>query len=304
MAEHSRSASPPTARVLDILDFLVEHQGHRWGLSELARSCDISKPTCLAILTELTARGYLRSDPVTKTYGLGPALVTAGRAAQRDFALDPVVRDELESLTRQLGAMCVASGRVGDQFMVLEVVTPAGVRPPVSVGQTFPFALPTALMYILWQSDEVLEQWVRGEHTWSAGLDLDELRRMAAECRSTGYLVEKLSPTLERVYRILGSAAAHDLPPELRSLITDLLAGMGGQRVLTRDDLLRADPDMSHRVGVIAAPTFDADGDQSLLLTVNVQGSLTAAEIAHHGTVLKGSADTLTDVLGGRNTQA
>ncbi|NDZ97212.1 helix-turn-helix domain-containing protein [Streptomyces sp. SID6673] len=304
MAKHSRSASPPTARVLDVLDYLVEHRGQRWGLSELARNCEISKPTCLAILTELTARGYLRSHPEDKTYGLGPALVTAGRAARRDFALDPVVRDELDSLTRQFGVMSVASGRVGDQFMVLEVATPPGIRPPVSVGQTFPFALPTALMYVLWQPDEVLEHWVRGDHTWSAGLDLDELRRMAAECRSTGYLVEKLTPTLERVYQILGSAAADDLPPELRSLITDLLAGMGGQRVLTRDELRQADPGMSHRVGVIAAPTFDADGDQSLLLTVNVQDALTAGEIAHHGTVLKQTADTLTDSLGGRNPQA
>ncbi|MGA6204099.1 helix-turn-helix domain-containing protein [Nocardia testacea] len=294
------SASPPTARVVDILDFLVRHQGAQPGLSEVARRCGISKPTCLGILTELTARGYLRCDPGTKTYRLGPSMVTAGRAAQRDFTPEPVVSEQLESLSRRFGAMCVASSRVGDEFMVLEVATPPGARPLVGVGQIFPVALPTALMYLLWQSDEVLEQQVRDEHSWIAGVELDDLRRMAVECRTVGYLVERLSPTLERVYRILGGTTARDLSPDLRSLITELLASMGRRRVLLHDELQAGSADSTHRVGVIAAPTFDAAGDQALLLVINLQTDLTAAAIAERGSALKAAADTLTTELGGR----
>ncbi|MGW5383525.1 helix-turn-helix domain-containing protein [Nocardia sp. NPDC003963] len=299
--QRGESASPPTARVIDIMDFLVRHQGAQPGLSEVARRCAISKPTCLAILTELTVRGYLRCDPDTKTYRLGPAMVTAGRAAQRDFALDPVVSEQLESLSRRFDAMCVASSRVGDEFMVLEVAAPPGTRPRVSVGQIVPVALPTALMYLLWQSDEALEQQMRAEHTWTTGVDLGDLRRMAVECRTVGYLVERLSPTLERVYRILGSATAPDLSPELRGLITELIAGMGQRRVLLHDELRESGPDSTHRVGVIAAPTFDRAGDQALLLAVNVQTDLTVAEIAERGSALKAAADTITTELGGRN---
>ncbi|MEU4313737.1 helix-turn-helix domain-containing protein [Nocardia sp. NPDC024068] len=296
-----RSASPPTARVLDVLDYLVLHRGEPLGLSELARRCEISKPTCLGILTELTTRDYLRCDPGTKTYRLGPALVTAGRAAQRDFAVEPVVSERLTLLARRFGVMCVASGRVGDEFMVLEVATPPGVRAPVGVGQVFPFALPTALMYALWQSDDELEQQVHDGHAWLAGIELGELRRMAVECRTTGYLVENLTPQLERVYRLLGGSAAREVSPELRALITELLAGMGGRRLLLRDELRKSGSDTTHRVGVIAAPTFGADGDQSLLLALNFQADLTVSEIAERGSVLKAAAAELTAELGGHN---
>ncbi|MET0454210.1 MAG: helix-turn-helix domain-containing protein, partial [Mycobacterium sp.] len=44
-------ASPPTARVVAILEFLAENPHDRFGLSELARRVDLSKPTCLGILT-------------------------------------------------------------------------------------------------------------------------------------------------------------------------------------------------------------------------------------------------------------
>jgi DNA-binding IclR family transcriptional regulator len=73
--------SAPVERVVRLLDFLVARRGQRFGLSELARDLDLSKPTCLAILTELVAGGYLVRKPRTVTYGFGPALVAAGRAA-------------------------------------------------------------------------------------------------------------------------------------------------------------------------------------------------------------------------------
>ena len=63
--------SPPTQRVIALLDHFVAHQGGRYGLSELARELDISKPTCLGILTTLVDSGHLVCDPATKTYSLG-----------------------------------------------------------------------------------------------------------------------------------------------------------------------------------------------------------------------------------------
>ena len=44
-------ASPPTARVVAVLDFLAGHPQEQFGLSELARRLDLSKPTCLGIVT-------------------------------------------------------------------------------------------------------------------------------------------------------------------------------------------------------------------------------------------------------------
>ncbi len=55
--------SPPTERVVQVLDYLVARPGLRFGLSELARELELSKPTCLGILTALTDAGYLIRDP-------------------------------------------------------------------------------------------------------------------------------------------------------------------------------------------------------------------------------------------------
>ena len=67
--------SPPTERVVAILDFLARHPHDRFGLSELARRLDLSKPTCLGIVTTLTESGYLLRDAQDKSYRLGPALI-------------------------------------------------------------------------------------------------------------------------------------------------------------------------------------------------------------------------------------
>lgn len=290
------SASPPTARVIEILNFLVEHQGEELGLSELARRSGVSKPTCLAILTELTAGGYLRVDPRSKTYRLGPALVTAGQAAQRDFALDPIVGENLRSLAMRFGVMCLAAGQVGDEFMTFEVAG-GGTARSVQAGQISPFALPTALMYLLWQSDDELEEWVRSDHRLAVHVELEELQQMAVELRTVGYLVENLTPTLERIYRILGSTPAHALAPEVRDLITELLSATS-HLVLTQKEI-QTGPG-THRVGVIAAPTFDAQARQSLLLVLIIRAELTAGEITERGNALKTAADSLTRRLGGR----
>ncbi|EGD55031.1 IclR family transcriptional regulator [Gordonia neofelifaecis NRRL B-59395] len=295
------TASPPTRRVVDVLEALIARPGDRLGLSELARLCAISKPTCLAVLTELTDRGYLRLDPASKTYGLGPSLVAAGRAAEREVAVAPVVSERLQALSDRFGAMTLAAGRSGDQFMILGATAPTGSSPAVRVGQRFPFTLPTGVMFQLWQPDDVLARRSADHPEPFPGLSTPEVQRMAAECRRTGYLVENLSPTLERVYRIIGRNG-DSLPPDVLELIAELLAGMRERRVLFHDDLVR-DAEATHRVGAVSAPTFDAAGQQALLLAIYARAELTAADIAARGDALRTVADELTIALGGRFPQ-
>ncbi|MER6876854.1 helix-turn-helix domain-containing protein, partial [Amycolatopsis sp. NPDC000673] len=41
--------SPPTERVVRLLDYFAARPGQRFGLSALARELGLSKPTCLGI---------------------------------------------------------------------------------------------------------------------------------------------------------------------------------------------------------------------------------------------------------------
>lgn len=283
--------SAPTVRVVQVLDFLVEQRGKRYGLSELARALDLAKPTCLGILTELTAGGYLVRDADTLTYGLGPALIAAGRVAQDSFAISALARAELEKLTARYRTTCTASAVVGEQIMVLESTGPGLVK----VGAAYHFAPPVGLMYVLWDTDAAFDAWLAKPATVPLQQDETRLRQIVAECRERGYLVESLTAAGRRLYSMLAGFAARDLPDDLRELVGELVTSLG-ERVYLGTDLR---PRKEHPVSLLAAPTYGGDGRQNMVLTMYVGKSITGAEIDRRGTALVAAADAVTTASGG-----
>ncbi|NMN98962.1 helix-turn-helix domain-containing protein [Antrihabitans stalactiti] len=286
--------SPPTERVVQVLDFLVDHRDRRYGLSELARELDISKPTCLGIVTALVDADYLTRDAVAKSYGLGPALITAGRAAQEGLATGPIPRRHLEQLSDRFVTTCTASAVIADRITILELTAPDGMVPTAKVGQVYPFAPPVGLMYVLWNGDDALESWLAREPALPTRLDRSRLRRVVDHCRSTGYLVETLTDMGRRLHNAMAGVDARDLPPELREVLGEMVSSLGERVYLEGDD------DGSHPVSLIAAPTYDADGKQALVLTLYVGSSIDQREITRRGRALVETADEITAAAGGR----
>jgi DNA-binding IclR family transcriptional regulator len=289
----SGRTSPPTERVLDVLEFLAGRPGERFGVSRLSRALHISKPTCLGILNALTARGHLVRDTEDLTYGLGPAAVAVGRAAQDGFTAGVRARSHLERLSDRYGTTCTASAVVGDQIMLLERTGPAS--PTVRVGQFYPFAPPVGLMYVLWDHDPALQRWLSRRPTLPVTLDRARLRRVVHECRRRGYLVESLTETGLRMYELLAGVAAYDLPTEVHDLLGEMASSLG-ERMLLDADLA---PRRRHPVNLVAAPTFDADGRQELVLTLYVGESVTGAEVRRRGAALVAVARSVTEESGG-----
>ncbi|UGT61489.1 helix-turn-helix domain-containing protein [Nocardia asteroides] len=284
--------SAPTVRVLRVLDFLVANGGSRYGLSEIARELGLAKPTCLGILTELTAAGYLIRDPRTRGYGLGPALIGAGRAAQENFAVSALARAELEPLSVRYRTTCTASAVVGGKIVVLDATGPGRVQ----VGATYPFAPPVGLMYVLWDTDAAFDAWLRTPPTVPLEQDERRLRTVVAECRERGYLIESTSAAGRRLYSLLAGAAGREMPAELRELVAELVTSLG-ERVYLGSDLR---PRKEHPVSLLAAPTHDERGRQSMVLTMYVGKAVTGAEIERRGTALAAAADAVTAAAGGR----
>lgn len=283
--------SAPTQRVVAVLDFFVDNRGRRAGLSELARALHLAKPTCLGILTELTAAGYLTRDPRTRSYGPGPALIAAGRVAQDGFTVASLARPELERLSTKYRTTCTASAIVGERISVLESTGPGMVR----VGASYHFAPPVGLMYVLWDTDAAFDAWLATPPSVPLEQDETRLRRIVAECRERGYLVESMTGAGRRLYSLLAGVAAHDLPDDLREAVAELVTSLG-ERVYLGSDLR---PRKEHPVSLLAAPTYDADGRQQLVLTMYVGASITGADIARRGTALVAAADAVTAAAGG-----
>ncbi len=287
-------ASPPTKRVVAVLDFLARHPHDRFGLSELSRRLDLSKPTCLGIVTTLTESGYLVRDSQDKTYRLGPALISLGHIAQESLRVNPAARDELRRLSATSGTAAALSAVIDDRITLLELVGPPGTDVGVRVGQSYPFAPPVGLMFVLWD-DAALHDWMAKEPTIPLRTDTERLERVIAECRASGYLVERLTPGGRRLYALMAGMSS-TLPDELRALLGELISDIG-ERVYLRNEATGTR--QRHDISVISAPVYDHHQRQAMVVSLQIGHALTDAEITKRARGLMTAADVLTKQLGG-----
>ncbi len=157
--------SPPTERVVAILDFLAHHPHDPFGLSVLACRLGLSKPTCLGILTTLTEADYLIRDAGDRTYRPGPRLISLGHTAQDWMRVDPAAREKLRRLSTTYHTTAALSAVIDDRITLLELVGPPSVDAGVGAGrsgatgesvrvdQSYPFAPPVGLMFVLWDDE-------------------------------------------------------------------------------------------------------------------------------------------------------
>ncbi len=296
----SSRSSPPTQRVLTILDFLAKHPHQRFGLSELARTLDLAKPTCLGIVTTLTDSGYLVRDAATKTYRLGPSLITLGHVAQESLRVNPAARTELAKLSNSFATTAALAAVVDDRITLLELVGPPGSDVGVQVGQSYPFAPPVGLMFVLWDDDS-LRSWLGKNPTIPLRTDTERLERVVAECRTSGYLVERLTPAGRRLYALMAGMSSN-LPDELRALLGELISDIG-ERVYLPSEVDRSATRQRHDVSVISAPVYDHHHRQAMVVSLQIGRALTDSEIAKHARGLVATADALTAQLGGTKPQ-
>jgi DNA-binding IclR family transcriptional regulator len=287
--------SPPTQRVVTLLDYFAAHPDERFGLSELARAVEMSKPTCLGIVTTLVESAYLTCDGRTRTYGLGPALVRVGRCAQDAFSAADVAQRHLAELSDRYHTSCTASAVVAGHISILASTDIAGREPFVAVGQRYPFAPPMGLMHVAWRDDLAFAQWLKLPPTVPGPLDVEHLRAIVADARERGFLVEGLTTAGRQLHSLVAGVAAYDLPEELRELVGEMVANLGERVYLGSDVGART----KYPVSVLAAPTFDARGEQEFVLSLYVGHSISGAEIARRGRVLAQAAEAVTTEAGG-----
>ena len=114
------------------------------------------------------------------------------------------------------------------------------------MGQSYPFAPPVGLMFVLWD-DEAVRDWLAKEPTIPLRTDTERLHRVIAECRADGYLVERLTPGGQRLYALM-AGMSNSLPDELRALLGEIVSDIG-ERVYLR----------SESSGTAAAPRHQRD---------------------------------------------
>ncbi|MFC4563801.1 IclR family transcriptional regulator [Nocardiopsis mangrovi] len=99
-------------RALDILLSFDEFRSS-WGVLELAEEFGLSKSTAQRLLASLAGKGFLRADPDTRRYSIGPAVWRTAALWERSGGLSALAEPMLADLARGTGRtalFCVPDG--------------------------------------------------------------------------------------------------------------------------------------------------------------------------------------------------
>ena len=126
-----------TARVLDILERLAASKDGL-TLTELSLAMDAPKSSLFPIVHTLEGRRYLRQEPSTGRYTIGPGALALSASAAADQGLRPIVR-----VMKQVVERCQETCQLGilDQDSVLYVEkedSPQAIRMISRVGNRLP----------------------------------------------------------------------------------------------------------------------------------------------------------------------
>jgi DNA-binding IclR family transcriptional regulator len=296
-AEWWAAAAPsnPTVRVIAIVEHLSRHPDRSFRATELARALDMTKSTCLAILGTLTDAGYLTQHPTRRDYRLGPALVTAGRAAQARFPDLSRGHELMRRCAAQLLAPVNATAIVDDQIVIVEVVgdtDPFGgvLRPGVRV----PFRPPYGAVFVAWGDTPLLRTWLTAAQPPVDDRQLATLRRSLDTVRQRGFVVTVPLPPDHELVGVQDQLFASARRVDAGDFDRLAAARMTGSTYLL-DDVAAGG---RYAVGQVQAPVLPAPGREPLAVSVNLWGrTLTGAEILSAGDALVTTANQLATAL-------
>lgn len=153
-------SSPGVQRVAAILNFIVDHPGQSFTLTDLVRALKLSRATCHALLTGLVEVGYLyrASD---KNYMLGPALAAIGRIALQHASPLQVAQPEMRALADEFDTVCAAYFREGDDIIVRDrAASVSHVGWSMPPGTRLKLRAPFSSVFYAWRPEAEAQAWL------------------------------------------------------------------------------------------------------------------------------------------------
>jgi DNA-binding IclR family transcriptional regulator len=282
--------SPGVERAIAVLDFLAAHPGEAFTLSELARRLDLNKATAHALLNSLTTAGYLLRHPARMTYTLGPALIALGAAAQHQFEAADFAREEMRSLSDELGLECLATTAVGDDMLIVARAGAPRALGTVQPGQRLPLTPPLGSVFMAFATAPEIEQWL----SRAPEDERPQYRDGLEAVRRRGYAVGLEADPRATLGRALADLT-EDAPA--RRLVEQLLDELGHQEYI----LTSVDRQARYLVNHLVAPVFGPAGDVVLALSLyGFTGAMTGRQLETYGDRLLEATGNVTKSIHGR----
>jgi DNA-binding IclR family transcriptional regulator len=273
--------------VAAILNFIADHPGQAFALTDLVRALKLSRATCHALLTGLVDVGYLyrTSD---KTYVLGPALAAIGRTAVEHFSPLQVAQPEMRSLADEFDVVCAAYFLEGDVIHLRDrAASLSHVGYPVPLGTRMKLRSPQAVAYLAWSPDEAAA-WLERTDPKPSPDRRDLMFKAMDFAREHGFVVLLRRPGFDLSngsYDVRDAGADSDELPV--TPVADVEAGG------------------AYPVGALMAPIFDARGKVNFcLLMAGFHASMTGGQVMAAGERLRAACARISAFVAGRAAEA
>ena len=276
----SRS-SPGVWRVAAILNFIADHPGQAFALTDLVRALKLSRATCHALLTGLVDVGYLyrTSD---KTYVLGPALAAIGRTAAEHASPLQIAQPEMRALADAYDVVCGVYGLEGDEMLLRDRAASAShAAYPVPIGTRMKLRSAQAVVYFAWAKTEA-EAWLERATPRPESDRVELMWRNMAFAREHGFIIHVRNPGM-----VAGAPTANYLQGEETDEIPVL-------------PIPEVDQQAVYPVAALMAPVFDARDKVSFALVIaGFQAPMTGAQAMAAGEQLRAACARITGFIGG-----
>lgn len=183
----SRS-SPGVMRMAAILNFIADHPGQSFALTDLVRALKLSRATCHALLTGLVDVGYLYRTG-EKTYVLGPALAAIGRVAAEHFSPLQVAQPEMRQIADEFDVVCGAYFLEGETIHLRDRAASAShVGYPVPLGTRMPLHWTQAMAFYA-RNARAAQAWLARRDPPLRDDQVDRFERGMDQVRENGFIV-------------------------------------------------------------------------------------------------------------------
>ncbi len=199
MSANRRKGPSQIVRAVDkafaVLEVLSQAE-RDMDLAGIAERTKLPKSTLVRILHTMKLHNTVQQDAKTRRYRLGWALIHLGKAAERQFDLEGIVRPYLEQLANETGETASFAALEGPRAVYLsQVLTDSIIRGVPPIGSELPLHC-TAVGKVLLTSfsDEDIEQLAAKrrltKYTDNTIDNTEHLRREIAQVTEQGYAVD------------------------------------------------------------------------------------------------------------------
>jgi DNA-binding IclR family transcriptional regulator len=288
--------APAVLRAMDVLECLAASGPSAPTMSEIARRTGQSKATCHSVLLALTAGEYVRRDPASLSYSLGPGLISLGALASSALRLPEVAREEMEALSESLGVTTAAAIASGTHLVVISAAgPPQPFQSSLPVGQRVPFAPPLGAAFIAWAPEPEIEDWLDRAPRRLRDPERAHFLAALAAVRQHGYSVTLNDPAGVAFAAAVEEAATHPESREATARRDQMISNLGTSYLPVELEAGR-----TYRLTQVSAPVFGHDGTVAMvLLGIAVGLELTTEQIAVYGESVRQATQRLTVAISG-----